>query len=53
MTIVVKVLKNGLGEWAVWWGGEKATRLAYRRFFKEKETAERWAEKFKSNMGIR
>lgn len=51
-----KVMKNGLGEWGVWWKvnlpneDTKFTNLAYRRFFKTKEMGEKWAEKFKKKM---
>ena len=46
--LVVKAMKNGMGEWAVFWGTEgKAIRLAYKRFFKTKEVADKWVEKYK------
>ena len=48
---VVKAMKNGLGEYGVFWGTEgKAVRLAYRRFFKDKIIADKWAEKFRNKM---
>lgn len=52
----VKVLKNGLGEYAIWWGVEspneetKCTHLAYKRFFKDKSKADKWAERFTKKM---
>lgn len=49
--LTIKVLKNGLGEYGVWWGvGDKATKLGYRRFFRSKEVAEKWAEKLKKRL---
>lgn len=45
--VVVKVCKNAFGQWSVWYGNNnKATKLAYMKFFKEKDTAKRWATKF-------
>jgi hypothetical protein len=47
-TVCVKVGKNGLGKWGVWFGcfSGKATKLCYRRFFKTRATAEAWARKW-------
>jgi hypothetical protein len=50
MNFQVKVLQNKLGQWAVWWGVVEVNKLAYRRFFKEKTTAEIWAKKFSRKM---
>lgn len=47
MKLTVKVMQNGLGQWAVFYGTDgKATKLAYKRFFKTQDTAQVWANKF-------
>jgi len=51
--LVIKVLKNRQNQYGIWWGvcndeNEKVTKLAYKRFFKDVETANRWALKFKN-----
>lgn len=52
-SVVVKVLKTGSGLWAVFWGADgKAIKLAYRRWFKDEITAQRWAEKFARKLGL-
>lgn len=42
-------MRTGTGLWAVFYGTEgKATKLAYQRWFRTKEIAQRWADKFAS-----
>jgi len=53
--IKTKVMKNGLGEWGIWWTTDtsaqgKCTHIAYKRFFKTKEVAEKWQAKFIKKM---
>lgn len=43
---VVKVLENGLGEFGVFYGIDKATHQAYKKYFKKKNTAIKYAHKF-------
>ena len=44
--ITIKALKVGTGEWAVFYGTGKATKLAYSRWFKTEQVAQKWADKF-------
>lgn len=51
MNLTVKALKNRLGEYGIYWGVDgKATKLAYLRFFRNKDIAEKWVEKFRNKM---
>ena len=52
-TNLIKVLKNGLGEWGIWWKNfdtGKYTHLGYKRFFKSKEIADKWAVKLERKL---
>jgi hypothetical protein len=49
--INIKVLQNRLGEFAVFYGANedgKTIKLAYKRWFKTREMAEKWADKFRN-----
>lgn len=44
-------MKTGSGLWGVFWGIDgKATKLAYKRWFKTEAIAQEWATKFYRKM---
>ena len=49
-TLTVKALKTRSGLWAIFWGTDSATKLAYHRWFKTEEVAQKWADKFYKKM---